>query len=162
MRVLLNRVLKKSEHIRHCEERSDVAIHSQCVKCGLPRRFSPRNDETRLFQKIVKAASSVFLMLALTACNQTAPAPVAPKERTSFSYVTPPGFKLPEGQGCSGDIARFQAVQANDLETGHVNKSVHDRIAAEVNQASALCSAGNDGGARASLAAIKKRYGYPG
>jgi hypothetical protein len=98
----------------------------------------------------------------LTACNQTAQAPVAPVERTSQSYVTPAGFKLPEGQGCSGDIARFRAVQANDLETGHVNKAVHDRIAGEINQAAALCSAGNDAGARGSLAAIKKRHGYPG
>jgi hypothetical protein len=101
--------------------------------------------------------------LTLAACTQSAPPPAAsPPQRTSQSFVTPAGFKLPEGQGCSGDIARFQAVQANDLETGHVNKSVHDRIAGEINQAAALCSAGNDSGARGALSATKKRYGYPG
>ena len=102
------------------------------------------------------------MLTFLTACNQTAPMPVARVERTSLSTITPAGFKLPDGQGCSADIARFRAVQANDLETGHVNKSVHDRIAGEINQAEALCSAGNDAGARGSLAAIKKRHGYPG
>ncbi|MFM9976249.1 MAG: hypothetical protein ACKVON_16980 [Beijerinckiaceae bacterium] len=103
------------------------------------------------------------LAAGLSACNQSATPPAAaPQPRTSLSFVTPAGFKLPEGQGCSGDIARFQAVQANDLDTGHVNKSVHDRIAGEVNQAAALCSAGNDGAARAALSATKKRYGYPG
>jgi hypothetical protein len=104
----------------------------------------------------------VPLLAIVTGCNQSAPAPVAPRERTSQSYVTPADFKLPEGQGCSADIARFRAVQANDLETGHVNKSVHDRIAGEINQAAALCSAGNDAGARGALAAVKKRHGYPG
>jgi hypothetical protein len=105
-------------------------------------------------------------VLLLSACNQaaqqSAPAPQAPPARTSQSYVTPQGFKLPEGQGCSGEIARFRAVQANDLETGHVNKSVYDRVGADINQAESLCSSGNDAAARGSLAATKKRYGYPG
>jgi hypothetical protein len=105
-------------------------------------------------------------VLLLSACNQaaqqTAPAPQAQPARTSQSYVTPQGFRLPEGQGCAGEIARFRAVQANDLETGHVNKSVYDRVGADINQAESLCSAGNDAAARGSLAATKKRYGYPG
>jgi hypothetical protein len=101
--------------------------------------------------------------LALVACNQSASPPVGPQsERTSASFVTPAGFRLPEGQGCSGEIARFRAVQENDLQTGHVNKSVYDRIRGEVDQAATICAAGNDAGARASLAATKRRFGYPG
>ncbi len=76
--------------------------------------------------------------------------------------MTPAGFRLPEGTGCSGEIARFRAVQDNDLQTGHVNKSVYDRIKVELDQASAACSAGNDAGARGMLAATKRRFGYPG
>jgi hypothetical protein len=103
-------------------------------------------------------------LLGLIACNQTtAPVPVAaPEQRTSLSYVTPAGFKLPEGQGCSGDVARFRAVQDNDLQTGHVNQSVYNRIKSEIDQAASLCASGNDGGARSALAATKKRHGYPG
>jgi nitrous oxide reductase accessory protein NosL len=105
-----------------------------------------------------------FLLLALAACNQSAsaPQPQPPQERTSASYVTPQGFRLPEGAGCSGDIARFRAVQDNDLSTGHVNQSVYNRIKVEVDQAAAQCSAGNDAGARGQLAATKRRFGYPG
>ena len=102
-----------------------------------------------------------FLMLA--ACNQSAPpSPAPPAERTSGSFVTPAGFRLPEGSGCSGEIARFRAVQDNDLSTGHVNQSVYNRIKSEVDQAAATCAAGNDGGARGQLAGTKKRFGYPG
>jgi hypothetical protein len=102
--------------------------------------------------------------LALSACNQTTarvePAPDAGPR--SASLVTPAGFRLPEGTGCSGELARFRAVQANDLATGHVNRAVHDRIGSELTAAEAQCAAGNDGGARAALAATKRRYGYPG
>ncbi|MGL5117235.1 MAG: hypothetical protein ACRC7C_18120 [Beijerinckiaceae bacterium] len=103
-----------------------------------------------------------LVVLALGACNQSAPPAAPPASRTSASFVTPSTFRLPEGEGCSGDIARFRAVQDNDLETGHVNKSVHERIKGEIDQAAALCSGGNDAGARAALAATKKRHGYPG
>jgi hypothetical protein len=109
------------------------------------------------------AFSTVFIaVFALPACNQSAPPPAPPVERTSASYVTPQGFRLPEGTGCAGDIARFRAVQDNDLATGHVNQSVYNRIKGEVDQAAATCGAGNDAGARAALAGIKKRHGYPG
>lgn len=106
----------------------------------------------------------LVLGLALAACNQTAAPPAAPVDSgpRSASLVTPPGFRLPEGTGCAGDLARFRAVQANDLQTGHVNRTVYDRIAGELTQAEALCAAGNDGGARSALAGIKRRYGYPG
>jgi hypothetical protein len=104
------------------------------------------------------------LVFALAACNQGAStSPVQPpQERTSASYVTPQGFRLPEGSGCSGEIARFRAVQDNDLSTGHVNQSVYDRIKTEVDQAAAAYAAGNDAGARGQLAGTKRRFGYPG
>jgi hypothetical protein len=100
--------------------------------------------------------------LLLAACTQSAPTPEPPRERTSASFVTPQGFRLPEGAGCSGDIARFRAVQDNDLSTGHVNQSVYNRIKTEVDQAASACAAGNDGGARGMLTATKRRFGYPG
>ncbi len=73
-----------------------------------------------------------------------------------------PGLSPAGRHGFAGDIARFRAVQDNDLATGHVNQSVYTRIKGEVDQAAATCAAGNEGGARSALAAIKKRHGYPG
>jgi hypothetical protein len=107
--------------------------------------------------------SPVFIaVFFLAACNQSAPPAAPPAERTSASYVTPQGFRLPEGSGCAGEIARFRAVQDNDLATGHVNQSVYNRIKGEVDLAASTCAAGNDAGARGALAGIKKRHGYPG
>jgi hypothetical protein len=112
---------------------------------------------------------SRFPLIALVACGwlaactqtQTA-APLPPAAPHSASLVTPPGFKLPEGTGCSGEIARFRAVQDNDLATGHVNQRVYDQIKGEVDGAAATCAAGNDGAARSQLTVIKRRHGYPG
>jgi hypothetical protein len=101
-------------------------------------------------------------LLLLAACNQTSAPPPAAVQGQQASLVTPPGFQLPEGQGCSGEIARFRAVQDNDLATGHVNRTVHERIKGEIDQAAATCAAGNDAGARGQLAAVKRRHGYPG
>jgi hypothetical protein len=103
-------------------------------------------------------------LLLLAACNQSSapPSAAAQGQPQQASLVTPPGFQLPEGQGCSGEIARFRAVQDNDLATGHVNRTVHERIKGEIDQAAATCAAGNDAGARGQLAAVKRRHGYPG
>jgi hypothetical protein len=103
-----------------------------------------------------------FAVPALAACNQSASAPQAAQPQPqAASLVTPSDFRLPEGAGCSGDIARFRAVQENDLQTGHVNRGVYERIKVEIDQAAAACAAGNDAGARGMLAGTKRRFGYP-
>jgi hypothetical protein len=105
----------------------------------------------------------VPILLILAGCTQTAPPPAAVQAQPQqASLVTPSGFRLPEGQGCAGDVARFRAVQDNDLATGHVNRRVYDQIKGEIDQAAALCAAGNDAGSRGALGATKRRYGYPG
>ncbi|HRK24330.1 MAG TPA: hypothetical protein PLQ11_05180, partial [Beijerinckiaceae bacterium] len=70
----------------------------------------------------------LLVPLALGACNQTSapPAASAPAGTSSSgtptvsSNVTPSGFRLPEGAGCSGSVNRFRALMDNDLATGHV------------------------------------------
>jgi hypothetical protein len=123
---------------------------------------SVRKAAGRQEMRPVSTLSAAAFAGMLAACSQTATPPPADSPRTSASLVTPAGFRLPEGTGCAGELARFRAVQANDLQTGHVNRTVHERIAGELSAAEAQCSAGNDGGARAALAATKRRYGYPG
>lgn len=96
--------------------------------------------------------------LIVGACTQSGGPPPAPA--TSVAGVTPSSFQLPAGSGCSGEIARFRAVMDNDLATGHVSKSVHARVATEIEQASAACAGGRDAEAVRLVEATKARYGY--
>lgn len=116
------------------------------------------------FHPAVRATLFSLAGLSFGACNSTAPQPPATAAApvSSAASITPSSFRLPEGAGCSGDVARFRAVIDNDLATGHTTKSVHEKMAAEVNQAAAACQTGQDGPARSMIAATKKRFGYPG
>ncbi|MBY0363626.1 MAG: hypothetical protein K2X45_17100 [Phreatobacter sp.] len=107
---------------------------------------------------------AAFAAFGLAACQSTtaqAPAP-QPVATATPSYVTRPDFRLPEGAGCAGEIARFRAVMDNDLATGHVTREVHGRVIADLRGPEGACSAGRDGEARGALTAVKRRYGYPG
>lgn len=112
------------------------------------------------------SASFVLLAaaIALAGCNQTGnavstPAPVA--NSSAIPGVTPSGFHLPEGSGCSGDVARFKAIIDNDLSTGHTTDGVHKRMTADLSQAATTCSAGRSGEASAMVRAVRTKYGYP-
>ena len=74
---------------------------------------------------------------------------------------TPQGFRLPEGNGCSGDVARWQAVQDNDYRSGNIGLPIYRRIQAEIAQAAAACAAGHEAQAIALVHASKSRHGYP-
>lgn len=76
--------------------------------------------------------------------------------------VTPASFRLPEGGGCEGDVARWRAIQDNDLNTGHVSRSVYDRIKIDIDSAAAACAAGRASEASAMVRASRVRNGYPG
>jgi hypothetical protein len=92
--------------------------------------------------------------LPLAACNQTAPpAPAS-------ASIPPSGFQVPGGTGCQGELARYRAVMDNDLAMGHVNRSVHGRVAQELDQAAAACAAGRETDAMRMIRATKSRYGY--
>jgi hypothetical protein len=51
-------------------------------------------------------------------------------------------------------------MMANDLATGHVAKSVHTRVTAEIDRAAAVCAAGRGVEAARMIEATKARYGY--
>ncbi len=114
--------------------------------------------------RLLPFSASVLGLFALASCNST-PAPqavVAAPQQRAVSPLTPPGFKLPEGAGCSGAIARYRAVIANDRDTGNVNDKVYQQIESEISGASTACAAGRDGEAMSLVAASKSRHGYPG
>jgi ATP/maltotriose-dependent transcriptional regulator MalT len=94
--------------------------------------------------------------LPLAACNQAS----APASMAAVTSVTPSTFHMPEGSGCKGDVDRYRAVMDNDLQMGHVNASVYNRVAKEIDQASSACSAGQDARAVTMINATKSRYGY--
>ncbi len=77
------------------------------------------------------------------------------------AFAQSPSLHLAAGDGCSGVIARYRAVQANDLAMGHVAKSVHAQIEREIAAAEQVCSAGQDAKATAMIRASQVRHGYP-
>ena len=105
-------------------------------------------------------APLVLAACALAACNAPAPQASAPPAPGSVA-VTPPGFQLPEGADCSAKIARYRAVQDNDLSMGHVTQSVYNQIKRETDAAQSVCAAGRDAEAKAMIVASEKRHGYP-
>ena len=96
---------------------------------------------------------------ALAACN--APAPQATPPSPGSVAVTPQNFQLPEGSDCKAVIARYRAVQDNDLSMGHVARSVYAQIEREIAAAEKVCAAGRDAEAKAMIAASEQRHGYP-
>jgi hypothetical protein len=98
--------------------------------------------------------------IVLSGCNTPAPQASAPPAAGSVA-VTPPNFQLPEGGDCSAEIARYRAIQDNDLSMGHVAKSVYNQIQREIAAAERTCSAGHDAEAKAMIIASKQRHGYP-
>ena len=107
-----------------------------------------------------------FAALLLVGCNEMAAAPqvAAPQAAepdATPTDVTPQDFQMPTGEGCVGDIARYRAIQENDLRMGHVAKSVYNQIKKEIAEANSECAAGHEAQARASIIASRKRHGYP-
>ncbi len=85
----------------------------------------------------------------------------APPRGYAVQSHTPEGFKLPDGNGCAGDISRWQAVQANDYAGGNVSLKVYNQIQEEIARAATLCEAGQDAQARRLVGESKRRHGYP-
>jgi hypothetical protein len=103
----------------------------------------------------------LLVMVALAACQSTGSEPPAATPELRGVSITPSNFRLPEGGGCNGDVARFRAIMRNDIETGHTTQSVYDQIEAEMKKADQLCAGGNSGAASAHVRATKSRFGYP-
>ncbi len=104
---------------------------------------------------------AAFAALALAACNAPAPQPSAPPPKPGTVDYTPANFALPEGSDCKAVIARYRAVQDNDLSMGHVAQPVYNQIKREIAAAETACAAGRDAEAKAMVATSERRHGYP-
>jgi hypothetical protein len=112
------------------------------------------------FRAFAIAAVIIAAGLTLSACQQAAsPPPVA--NSAAIPGVTRSDFRLPAGSGCTGEVTRFRAVMDNDLETGHVARSVYDQVIGEIDNAASACAAGRDGEAVRMINNTKNRFGYP-
>jgi hypothetical protein len=103
-------------------------------------------------------------VLLLTGCMETtqqAVAPVVSHNSQAASGVSSPSFKLPEGTGCRGAVAKFKAIVENDLETGHTTKTVHDSMMSDLGGAERACAAGQEGAAISMVRGIRAKNGYP-
>ncbi len=99
--------------------------------------------------------------LALAGCNSVGPTASAPPPKPNTINVAPSNFQMPAGAGCTGDVARYRAVQDDDLAMGQIAQSVYNQIHGEIEAAAQACSAGHDAEARAMILASRKRHGYP-
>lgn len=118
-----------------------------------------------MIPRLLPLLACAAALLALASCNSSPqPQAVATAQlpQRAVSPLTPQDFKLPEGAGCTGAIARYRAVVGNDHQTGNVGESVYRQIEGEISGAAAACAAGKDGEAMRLLAASKSRHGYPG
>jgi hypothetical protein len=102
---------------------------------------------------------TLLAALLLAGCNSAAPPP--PAAEPGSVTVTPPGFQLPEGGSCEGDIARYRAIQDNDLSMGHVAQSVYNQIKREIAAAEEECAKGHEAAGRAAIVASRRKHGYP-
>lgn len=101
-----------------------------------------------------RAVSLLVLGCALSACQSSAPPPVA------AVATAPVVTALPTGTGCGPTIARTQAIVAGDVKTGDLSAAVGTRFSADLDKAAGACAAGREGEAMSLLAAAKARYGY--
>ncbi|MGE3247055.1 MAG: hypothetical protein AB7F96_05645 [Beijerinckiaceae bacterium] len=121
------------------------------------------------FSPAIRAILCAATATALAGCNNSQPQPAAqqsaPPPAARYSSVpagvTPSSFRMPEGSGCKGAVARWAAIQDNDLRSGHVTASVYKTIQGEIAQARAACDAGKDAQAQSIVRASRLRHGYP-
>jgi hypothetical protein len=104
---------------------------------------------------------ATFAALTLAACNSAGPTASAPPPTAGSLVVAPSNFQMPQGSGCAGEVARYRAVQDDDLAMGQIAQSVYNQIHAEIAAAGQACAAGHDEEARGMIVASRKRHGYP-
>jgi hypothetical protein len=80
---------------------------------------------------------------------------------STAAFAQPPSLQVAADTGCAGVVARYRAVQENDLSMGHVAKSVYSQIKREIDEAEKVCAAGQDAKAVSMIRASEARHGYP-
>jgi len=103
-------------------------------------------------------APILFVSFLLAGCNASA---IAGADAPDSVGAIQPSVQMAQEGSCGADIARYRAIQEQDISMGHVAKSVYNKIKAEIAAAEEECNAGHEAHARAMILASKKRHGYP-
>jgi hypothetical protein len=105
----------------------------------------------------------VLAAALLAGCNtlETATAPAPEPVSGPGSGARTATLNIPQGSACGAELTAYKSVMDNDLRTGHVNKSVYERVIGELRPAIAACEAGRPSEAIAIMNATKRRHGYP-
>jgi hypothetical protein len=100
-------------------------------------------------------AAAALLAACQTEANRgAAPTATAPQQMAAVGESDPgPG-------ACGADISAYRRIMKQDIDMGHVGKSVYDQIMNDLNVAAGACRAGRDAEARSMVAATKARHGY--
>lgn len=106
-------------------------------------------------------AGAMFAGLVVASCNTTQNAPVQAAAADGTAYAAPLDERALAGHSCGQPIIAYRRLIDRDVRTGFLSQSVYDKIAPRIATAAASCVAGNEGGARASLAETKRAFGYP-
>ena len=110
----------------------------------------------------MKPLAPFFLAaLLLAACNAFAQPPQIDGSEAGSIMVAQQDAQLPQGGTCAGDIARYRAIQEQDIKMGHVAKSVYNKIKVEIAAAEVECNNGHEAHARQMILVSKKKHGYP-
>jgi hypothetical protein len=80
--------------------------------------------------------------------------------RVTFLTTILVALASPAWAACGGAISEFEAIVTSDASTGNLNRSVYNRIVAELGPVKQQCGAGHDAEASRGLTAIKSRHGY--
>lgn len=108
-------------------------------------------------------AAAILLALMAAGCSGTGTSPATPSLMASAALPAPTGAADSTGgaAGCAGAIAEFEKVVTSDVQVGHLNRPVYERITADLTSPKASCATGKDAQALTQLATIRSRYGYP-
>ena len=110
----------------------------------------------------MKPLAPLFLAaLLFAACNASAQPPQIDASAAGSLMVAQQDAPLPEGGSCARDIARYRAIQEQDIKMGHVAKSVYNKIKVEIAAAEVECNNGHEAHARQMILVSKKKHGYP-
>jgi hypothetical protein len=108
---------------------------------------------------MIPRLSALCLAFALAACaSSETPPPVSAGAAPGSGMVSRPALVGPAA--CTKPIGDYERLIDDDVTTGHLSKSVYDRIVNDLVDVRASCAAGRSGPALVDLAAVKARYGY--
>lgn len=114
---------------------------------------------------MVRPLAALGLALLLGGCNATTGGPSRPSAALpggpmviSSSDATVTFVAGPPG--CADPISEFQRLIDRDVESGHLNPGVFNRVRSDLEPVKQMCASGGEKEAVERLAGLRRQYGY--